>query len=110
MTSLTSTARRRLVAAALVGTALVLPLAALIGCGASGSASSGPNGSIGSGGTKGGFIPGSGGSSAGGVASDAGIANPDASSLPPEQDVDSSIKVPVAPGRYARPPPPPRAR
>src|SRR3569623_800822 len=100
MTSLTSTARRRLVAAALVGTALVLPLAALIGCGASGSASSGPNGSIGSGGTKGGFIPGSGGSSAGGVSSDAGSANPDASSLPPEQEVDSSFKVPVATGRY----------
>lgn len=100
MTSLTSTARRRLVAAARVGTALVLPLAALIGCGASGSASSGTNGSIGSGGTKGGFIPGSGGSSAGGVPSDAGIANPDASSLPPEQEVDSSFKVPVATGRY----------
>lgn len=95
--------RRGIVGAlALSGVALGLPFAALIGCGFGGaSSSSSPGGGFG--GAKGGFIPGAGtgGASAGGSQSaDAGVALPDAAALPPEQEVDSSFKVPVATGRY----------
>ena len=85
------------------GAALVVPLAALVGCSLGGSsASNGPSGGA-AGGSKGGFDAsvGSGGaSSGGGQLPDGGASNPDAAALPPEQEVDSSFKVPVATGRY----------
>ena len=81
---------------------LLLAVGCLAGCGATGSASNaGPTAGGGSGGAKGGFNPGAGtGGASAGSTSDAGIVNPDAPVLPPEQEVDSSFQVPVATGRY----------
>jgi len=86
-------------ALALSGAVLAGPVASLVGCSAGSGSGAGVNAG-GFGGSRSG-VPGasSGGSSGGGVPADAGIA-PDASTLPPEQEVDSSFKVPVATGRY----------
>ena len=87
-------------ALALSSAVLALPVASLVGCGASGSGSANAPGRGGFGGSTDAGVPsaGSGGSTAGGTA-DGGNSS-DAASLPPEQEVDSSFKVPVATGRY----------
>jgi len=102
MRPLTSRTRGACIGArALSRAALVLPLTGLIGCGYGGSGSSDTSGVPAHGGSQGGFNQGGGtGGSSSGSPSDAGVFNPDASSLPPEQEVDSSFQVPVATGRY----------